>query len=264
MPKSRLITPGEVPHEERLQLAIQSYQAYEEKYANSTDIEKKTMKKPSYRLAAQKYHINHHSTLYRQISGKTKEHHEAQADQRVQNSLVVPAENVDQKPKCTIIQAPYPFPRNGPSLFLSGATSTIPWRKTLIAHLSHLAITILDPFRSDWDSSWREEISFPPFAEQVNWELDMIEAANVIAVYLHPGTESPTSLLELGIFATSGKVVVACPDGFQRRGNVQIVCERLRIELTESLEELAASVSRKFGDLGVGVLGGSTRATSGG
>ena len=266
MGKSRPLVPGELPHEERLQLAIQSYRAYEEKYVNSTEEEKKTMKKPSYRHAAQKHHIDHHTTLYRRISGKTKERHEAHAHQRVQKPPVNPAQNGDRrrrKTKCTIIQAPHPFPRNGPSLFLSGATSCVPWRKTLVARLSHLPITILDPLRSDWDSSWREDISFPPFAEQVNWELDMMEAADVVAVYLHPGTDSPTSLLELGLFATSGKVIVACPEGFQRRGNVQIVCERLRIEVTKGLEELAASVGRRFGELGVDVLDGSTEATTG-
>ena len=266
MPKSRPLGPGELPHEQRLQMAIQSYRAYEEKYTNSTDIEKKTMKKPSYRHAAQKHGIDHHSTLYRRISGKTKERHEAHAHQRVQKPPTDPATKVDRrrrKPKCTVIQAPQPFPRNAPSLFLSGTTSAIPWRKTLITHLSQLPITILDPYRSDWDSSWREDILFPPFNEQVNWELDMMDAADVIAVYLHSGTESPTSLLELGLFAKSGKVIVACPSGFRRRGNVQIVCERLRIEMVEGLEELAACVSRRFGELGMDLQGGSTNTIEG-
>lgn len=267
MGKERPLEPGELPHEERLQAAIQSYRAYEEKYANSTEDEKKTMKKPSYRHAARKHGIDHHSTLSRRIRGKTKERHEAHAHLRGQKPRTAdPTQVVNRKikkPKCTVIQAPHPFARNAPSLFLSGATSTIPWRMSLISQLSQLPITILDPERPDWDSSWRQDISFPPFNEQVSWELDMLEAADVIAVYLHPGTTSPVTLLELGLFARSRKVVVACPEGFERRGQVQMVCERLKIELVEDLEQLAICVSKKFADLGVHVLGGTTNSRGG-
>ena len=76
----------------------------------------------------------------------------------------------------------------------------------------------------------------------------MMDAADIIAVYLHTGTESPTSLLELGMFARSGKVVVACPEGFKRRGNVQVACERLGIEMVDDLEELAKRLRRRFGE----------------
>ena len=79
-----------------------------------------------------------------------------------------------------------------------------------------------------------------------------MEAADIIAVYLHPGTESPVSMLELGLHARSGKVVVACPEGFLRRGNVQVVCQRLGIEIVDSLDRLASSLKRRFHDMGVG------------
>ena len=80
----------------------------------------------------------------------------------------------------------------------------------------------------------------------MEWELDTQEAADVIAMYFDPATKAPISLLELGLFASSGKMIVCCPEGFWKRGNVQIVCARFGIELVGTLEELVASVMRKF------------------
>lgn len=77
----------------------------------------------------------------------------------------------------------------------------------------------------------------------------MFEAADVIAMYMGPQSQAPISLLELGLFARSGKMIVACPDGFWRRGNVQIVCKRFEVELVNSLEELVQGIERRLGDL---------------
>ena len=74
----------------------------------------------------------------------------------------------------------------------------------------------------------------------------MQEAADVIAMYFDPNTQAPISLLELGMFAPSGKMVVCCPEGFWKRGNVQIVCKKYGIDLVESLEELVDKVKKKF------------------
>ncbi len=66
----------------------------------------------------------------------------------------------------------------------------------------------------------------------------MLEAADIVVMYLAPGTKSPISLLELGLCAHSGKLKVCCPEGFWRRGNVEIVCMRHRIPLFETLDDL--------------------------
>ena len=98
--------------------------------------------------------------------------------------------------------------------------------------------TILNPRRDDWDASWEQSIENPNFYQQVNWELTGLERADKILMYLSPNTQSPISLLELGLYAKSGKVLVCCPNGFWRKGNVEVVCERYHIPLFESLEEL--------------------------
>ena len=51
----------------------------------------------------------------------------------------------------------------------------------------------------------------PQFSQQVNWELDALEVADWIVVYFDPDTQSPISMLELGLHAKSDKVIVCCP-----------------------------------------------------
>jgi hypothetical protein len=95
----------------------------------------------------------------------------------------------------------------------------------------------------------------------VNWELDMLDAADIVVMYLAPGSKSPISLLEFGLCARSAKLKVCCPQGFWRRGNVEVVCMRNRIPLFETLDDLIAdlrgvrlrlspaSTRQRYGDL---------------
>lgn len=132
---------------------------------------------------------------------------------------------------------------DGRSVFLAGTTSTTDeedWRDLLSRSLAHLPITVFNPYRSDWDGSWREDVSDSRFVEQVAWELDMQERADVVVVYFHPASQAPISLLELGLCARSGKAVVVCPEGYWKRGNVEVVCSRLGIAFLGTVEELTA------------------------
>jgi hypothetical protein len=96
---------------------------------------------------------------------------------------------------------------------------------------------IFNPRRDDWDSSWEQSINNPQFNEQVSWEMTALDCAEEILLYFCEDTKSPISLLELGLHAKSGKLTVVCPNGFWRRGNVEMVCNRYRIPLLKSLEE---------------------------
>lgn len=134
-----------------------------------------------------------------------------------------------------------------PSIFLAGSIEmgkAIDWQSAVTNALTHLPITILNPRRDDWDSSWEQDIANAQFKEQVDWEMDHLNDADVIALFLQPGTMSPISLMELGMHAHEGKLVVCCPQGYWRRGNVQIVCHRYGIPLVESSEELIEKVTK--------------------
>lgn len=151
--------------------------------------------------------------------------------------------------------SPLPPPRHGQTLiFLAGSaatTSSTPWRTALIHNLSrHFTtpqpITILNPHRSDWDSTWIESPAFAPFAEQVSWELNAQELADIIAFYFDPDTQAPISLLELGLFVRSGKCVVCCPERYWKWGHVALVCERWGVEVVGTLAELGEAVVRRL------------------
>jgi hypothetical protein len=134
-----------------------------------------------------------------------------------------------------------------PSVIFYGAIQAEPaWQTSLAASLSDLPVDILDPRRDDWDSSWVEDISFSKFREQVEWEMDHAKVADVIVFYFPPGTLTPVTLLELGMYAGTGKAVVCCPEGFSKRGNVQIVCLRYGIDLLESLDDLTKTIRSKL------------------
>ena len=127
------------------------------------------------------------------------------------------------------------------SIFLAGSIEmgkAVDWQSAVTNALSYLPITVLNPRRDDWDNSWEQDISNAQFKEQVDWEMDHLSKADVIALFLQPGTMSPISLMELGMHAADGKMVVCCPPGYWRRGNVQVVCQRYGIPLVETQEEL--------------------------
>ncbi len=96
---------------------------------------------------------------------------------------------------------------------------------------------MLNPRRDDWDSSWEQTVSNDKFREQVLWELRAQENADLRVYYFDPNTKSPITLLELGLFKDK-KSIVCCPDGYWRKGNVEIVCLRYNISLVYTFEHL--------------------------
>ena len=145
--------------------------------------------------------------------------------------------------------APIQIPQGNPSVFLAGSIemgTATDWQSIVIEQIDQPQVTILNPRRTAWDASWEQSIANPDFAEQVNWELAGLERADVIAMYLDPATKAPVSLLELGLYASSGKLIVCCPDGFWRKGNVDIVCQRYSIAQVASLQELIDKIRSRL------------------
>jgi hypothetical protein len=112
------------------------------------------------------------------------------------------------------------------------------WQKRVIDALSDKPIRFLNPRRDDWDSSWSQDIHNDEFVEQVVWELSSLEQSHLIIMYFDPNTKSPISLLELGLHAKEQKLIVLCPEGFWRKGNVDVVCEYYGINQVDTFEEL--------------------------
>lgn len=131
------------------------------------------------------------------------------------------------------------------NIFLAGSIElgqAEKWQEKVIAALSDKRIRFLNPRREDWDSSWKQDIENENFVEQVTWELSSLELAHIIIMYFDPNTKSPISLLELGLHAKEQKLVVLCPEGFWRKGNVDVVCEYYNINQVDTFDELIAFI----------------------
>ena len=115
------------------------------------------------------------------------------------------------------------------------------WQADFIQSIADLNVEILNPRRADWNPAWKPELSDPNFSQQVYWELDALESSDIIVMYFAPGTQSPISLLELGLYARTGRLIVYCPEGFWRKGNVDAVADKYNIKTVSSLAELSAS-----------------------
>ena len=120
------------------------------------------------------------------------------------------------------------------------------WQSRLADALAEHDVILLDPRRDDWDASWRQSIDDAQFRGQVEWELDGLERADLIAMWFDPATRSPITLLELGLHARSGKLVIGCPPGFWRRGNLEVVAMRYAIPLVDSWQTFATTVSSRL------------------
>jgi hypothetical protein len=126
------------------------------------------------------------------------------------------------------------------SIFLAGSIemgTARNWQQEMSNFFSTLGYDVYNPRRDNWDSSWEQSIDNPKFKEQVTWELNGLDLADYILLYLDPDTKAPISLLELGLHADSDKIFVVCPHDFYRKGNVDIICERFGIRVFETLDE---------------------------
>jgi hypothetical protein len=135
----------------------------------------------------------------------------------------------------------------GSTVFLAGSIEMAEdWQTKVANRFESNQVTLYNPRRDEWDSSWKQEQKESNFNEQVNWEMNNLEDCDIIFMYLDPNTKSPISLLELGLHAGSGKMIVVCPDGFWRKGNVEIVCTRFNIPLFNSLDDGMGALESKI------------------
>lgn len=116
------------------------------------------------------------------------------------------------------------------------------WQSKIIESVKDFNRIIFNPRRDNWDSSWEQTIDNPQFKEQVDWELFALEQADLIIMNLVPETMSPISMLEFGLYAMSKKLVIYCPNGFWRKGNIDVVCERYGVPQVEKFEDLVTLI----------------------
>ena len=138
---------------------------------------------------------------------------------------------------------------NHQSVFLAGSIDmgeSENWQDIFILNYNHLSINFYNPRRKEWDSSWEQRFDSPEFFQQVSWELDAMDKADIIVMNILPNSKSPITLLELGLYANTNKLVVCCPDKFYRSGNVHIVCNKYNIPLYKDFYSFRANSIHNF------------------
>jgi len=141
------------------------------------------------------------------------------------------------------------IPLGKKSVFLAGSIemgAAEDWQSKVERLLEDTDWIVFNPRRDDWDSSWEQKITNTEFCNQVIWELKAMEAAEKIIVYFSPGTKSPITLLEFGLIVGQSpeKLIVVCPDGFWKKGNIDIVCDRYSINQVATLEKAVENLKR--------------------
>lgn len=156
----------------------------------------------------------------------------------------------------TVIKAPQEYTQGDAyDIFLGGSIdmgSAENWQERLTKDLSDYEnIVILNPRRDDWDSSWKQDPTpGTQFYEQVAWELDQQENADILVYYFAADSKSPITLLELGLFGADN-VIVCCPKEFYRYGNVKMVCDRYEITMVETYKDMLKIIRDSLDEEGV-------------
>lgn len=136
--------------------------------------------------------------------------------------------------RCTSI-----YPR---SVFLAGSIEggdAEEWQKQVVGMLKDSNVNVFNPRRVDWDATWVQSIQHPQFKQQVEWELEHIQKADIVFFYFSPTTKAPITLLEFGLIAGQSpkKCIVMCPEGYWKKGNVDIVCQQFDIKQVDTFEQ---------------------------
>lgn len=150
------------------------------------------------------------------------------------------------------IKAPNIITPNGHrNVFLAGTIEmgkSEDWQKKFFEDIRGRVdkVNVLNPRREFWEGDWKQEAHDPNFSQQVRWELDAMEKADLIFLNLLPESKSPVSLIEFGLYAREDKMIVCCPKEFYRSGNIEIMCDKYYIPLFNDYERAFDYIVKKL------------------
>jgi hypothetical protein len=123
---------------------------------------------------------------------------------------------------------------NVQSIFLAGSIDLhLPgnWREKVIEKIGG-GVHFFDP-----TISGHNELSNLQMEVHINWELDALSMADKILLNFLPEAESPISLVELGLYVSTNRLVVVCPKEFYKSRYVQVLCKKYNTPLFLELEQ---------------------------
>jgi hypothetical protein len=132
------------------------------------------------------------------------------------------------------------------SLFLAGGiTDTVDWQSVVYQFLQDLDIVILNPRRSSFDLSKREES-----VRQIEWEYRQLRKSDECLFYFPETSICPITLFELGSqLGMAGKrIFVGTHPEYSRRMDIEIQTSLIRpeIKVASGLSELIDQVRQYY------------------
>lgn len=147
-----------------------------------------------------------------------------------------------------IYKSPEKYPSDNKfTIFLGGSIEMGKaelWQDKISELLKKYDVRLLNPRRESFDNQQEQSINNPYFKEQVTWELDGLDRSDLIVMYLQPETLSPISMMEIGLYINTldwnKQMVICCPSGFWRKGNIEILVDRFPYHCTllDNFEDL--------------------------
>ncbi len=137
-----------------------------------------------------------------------------------------------------IFTAPDKIPSDSAGCFLGGTIdmgNSFNWQAYFLHKVKNVDRDFYNPRRPDWNNDWKN--GSIQMREQIEWELAALDKSHIAIINFLPYSQSPISLLELGLYAKSGKLFVICPPEFYRYTNVQIVCEQNNVPVFKTLKD---------------------------
>lgn len=126
------------------------------------------------------------------------------------------------------------------TVFLAGSISgndAMNWQQSVVKQFEGKDVAIFNPRMTKWEG---DSITHARFVELVDWDWNAMDEAEHVIVCFDGDTESPVTLMELGMLARSNpsKVTVMCPQNFWRKKHVDVLCNRYDIRRFDTLDRL--------------------------
>lgn len=166
---------------------------------------------------------------------------------------IVRALNEKEETKNISIDAPsYKKPlKNSFTVFLAGTidadTGSEDWQHKLCDKINNatdnkVPITVYNPRREEFLDSGSSEVR-----RQIKWEHKHMDDVDLIVMNILKDSKSPISLMEIGMYADSGKLVVFCQPEFYRFDNVEMVCKKYNVPLykTNDLDKIFTTILKQ-------------------
>ncbi len=105
------------------------------------------------------------------------------------------------------------------------------WRKQVINILGK-DNNFFDPTNKNHDTLSKKEMK-----NHIEWELGALLLSDKIILNLLPHSLSPISLVELGLYVDSGKLIVICPKEFYKSEYVYTLCQKYNTPVFEDITQ---------------------------